>query len=101
MQSAYKRNVEPRSRNHYYRGKAIIITYSECVFVALVIQHVKCTRRIMLSSVAYLAVSYFSTLFHRRSDLLNVKCVWIFSITFVSDMSPSNRNSARCYHKCT
>jgi hypothetical protein len=30
-----KRNVEARSRNHYCLGKAIRITYPECVFVAL------------------------------------------------------------------
>jgi hypothetical protein len=32
------RNIEARSYNHYYRGKAINITYSESVFVALGIQ---------------------------------------------------------------
>ena len=37
-------NTETRSRNHCFRGKAISITYSECVFVALVIQHVKHVR---------------------------------------------------------
>jgi hypothetical protein len=31
----YKRNIEERSRNHCYRGKAVGITYSECVSVAL------------------------------------------------------------------
>jgi hypothetical protein len=46
------RNIEARSRNCYCRLKAIIITYSECVFVALVIQHVVRMRRIILSSVA-------------------------------------------------
>jgi hypothetical protein len=35
------RNTETPSRNHYYRGKAISITYAECVSVALVIQHEK------------------------------------------------------------
>jgi hypothetical protein len=39
--------------------KAISITYSECVSVALVIQHAKRMRRIILSSVACLAVPYF------------------------------------------
>ena len=34
-----QRNIEARSCNHCCRGKAIIITYSKCVFVALTIQH--------------------------------------------------------------
>ena len=33
------RNIEARLCNHCYRGKAISITHSECVSVALVIQH--------------------------------------------------------------
>jgi hypothetical protein len=32
-------NIEARSRKHCYSGKAISITYSEFVSVALVIQH--------------------------------------------------------------
>jgi hypothetical protein len=35
----YKRNIEARSCNHCYRGKAISITYSACVFLAFSIQH--------------------------------------------------------------
>jgi hypothetical protein len=31
-----KRNIEARLRNHFSSGKAISITYSECVCVALV-----------------------------------------------------------------
>ena len=31
--------MEARSRNHCYRGKAISVTYSECVYIALVIQN--------------------------------------------------------------
>ena len=38
------------------------ITYSYCVSVGLVIQHAKRMRSIILSSVASLAVPYFSTL---------------------------------------
>ena len=34
-----KCNIETRSCNHCCRGKAIGATYSECVFVAIVIQH--------------------------------------------------------------
>ena len=65
-QCVYKRNTEARSRINCCRGKAIIIAYSECVSVALVIHHAKCMRRIILSSVASLALPYCSTLSHKR-----------------------------------
>jgi hypothetical protein len=61
IQAIYvERNNESRSRNHFCRKNAISITYSERVSVALVIQHAKRMRRIILSSVACLAVLYFS-----------------------------------------
>jgi ABC-type spermidine/putrescine transport system permease subunit I len=60
-----QRNTEARSCNHGCRGKAISITYSVCVCVcvsvcvAFFIQHAKRTRRVVLASVACLAVPYF------------------------------------------
>jgi hypothetical protein len=62
-----KRDTEVRSSNHFcYNGKAISITYSQYVTVALVIQHTKNMRRVILSSVACLPLPYFFTLSHKR-----------------------------------
>ena len=49
-----RRNTGARSRNHCCSGKAISITYSECVSVALVTQRATRMRRIILPSVACL-----------------------------------------------
>ena len=63
--------------------------YSECVFVALGIQHAMRVLRIILSCVASLDVHYFSTLSRKRKDFRkqnNIEhkmCVLIFSTTFV------------------
>jgi hypothetical protein len=61
-QYTYKRNIGARSLNHCCRGKAVGISYSVSVFVALVIQHARRVRRIILSSLACLAVPYISKL---------------------------------------
>jgi hypothetical protein len=67
-QCTYKRSIETRSRNRCCRRKARSTTYSECVSVALVIQHAKRMRRIILPSVACLALQNFSTLTDKRHD---------------------------------
>jgi len=41
------RDIKALSSNHCCRGKAVCITYSECMSVALVIQHAKRMRRIV------------------------------------------------------
>jgi len=82
-----KLNIEATSRNHCCSAQAISITYSECVPVALGIQHTKRMPCIILSSVACPAVLHFSTLPHNRPDFRNKKgheiCVFIFCTTFV------------------
>ena len=59
----YQINIHAYSCNHFCSGKTIIITYSDCVFLVLLIQHGKLMRQIILSSVVCRAVPYFSTLY--------------------------------------
>jgi hypothetical protein len=101
-QCTYKPKVEARSRNHSFSGKAISITYSECVSVALAIQHAMRMRWIVLSSVACLAVPYFSTLSHNRHDfrggggrrkVVEYKmCVLTFCTNFLCNISHCKKN---------
>ena len=100
---ACKPNTETCSCDHCCSGKAISITHYEFVFAALGIQNAMLMRRIILSSVVCLAVPYFSTLSHKRHDVLKKliegkMCVVIFSVTFVSSISHF-KNRAKCYHK--
>jgi hypothetical protein len=61
-------NNEARSSNRCCSGKAVIITYSECVSIAFGIQHATGKRLIASSSVTCLALAYFSTISHKRRD---------------------------------
>jgi len=106
-QAIYAQNkVEAQSRKCFCRGKAKIMTYSECVSVAFVIQHAKRKRRILLSSVVWLVLAYFSKLSHKQHDfgqtLLNIKCVVLSCIQVLSEIFIIlKRNLARYYQKCT
>jgi hypothetical protein len=60
------------------------------VYVALVIQHAKRMRLIILSSVGCLALRYVSTLSQKRHDfrkkkLSNIKCVFLFTLQHLSE----------------
>ena len=66
-------NVELCSCNHCCSGKAINITYSEYVFVALSIQHALHMRRIVICCLPGSAL--FSTLFHKRHEFRKKKTV--------------------------
>ena len=80
------RNIDAPSYNHCCSGKAMSITYSECVSAASVTPHAIRMRRITLSAVACLLVPYFFphcliniTIFMKyyfREKSLNIKCVF-------------------------
>ena len=79
------------------------ITY---LFVDLGIQHAMRMCRTMLSSVTFMPLPYFSTLFHKPKDFRervteHKMCVVMFSTTIIWNISHSKENSARCYNKCT
>jgi hypothetical protein len=75
-QYIYKSNIEGRSRNQYFRGKAISVLYSNFMSVTLVMQHAKCTHRIKLSSVTclsgWLAQINISALSYKRHDVIKI-----------------------------
>jgi hypothetical protein len=54
--------------NHCCSGKAISFRYSECVFVALGIQHSMRMRHIILSFVVCVPLQHFSTISHIGHD---------------------------------
>ena len=81
-----QRNVQTRSRNHWFRGKTISITYFECLSVGSVIQHEKHMRRIILSSVTCTSLPCISTLYHKFSKskvIVHKLCVLTLSTAFV------------------
>jgi len=53
------RHTVPLSRNHCCRGKTISIAYSECVSVALLIQHAKRMHHICTCSLTLLYLSHY------------------------------------------
>jgi hypothetical protein len=83
------RNTEENSWIHCCNWKAIGITYSKCVFVAVGVQCAKWLRRFILSPVACPAIPYFSPLSYKRQDFRKKNsteykmCASIFSTTFL------------------
>jgi hypothetical protein len=90
MQCRYKRNIDPRSYNHSCSGKAISITYSECVFVALGIQHSMRLRYVVIYGLCGFTVFFY--ILHKQHDFRKKKmeyevCVLIFCTTLTETFS--------------
>jgi hypothetical protein len=89
------------------RGKVISITHSQCVSVALRIQHAKRTCRIILSRGVSGSTIFFFFLHYLINGTIFGKiviehkmCVLIFSTTFLRNIFHCKTNSVRYYHKC-
>jgi len=95
-----KHTTEARSYIKFCSGKAIIITDSECVFVALGIQYAMCMRHIvvcgMYGPTVYFHVISSKTDFRKKNNVTEPKmCVLISSKIFVWNVSHSKKNWVR------
>ena len=97
-----QRDIEVRSCNHCWSGKAISVTYSANVFVALRIQHVTRTRHIGICRLS--SYNFFSHYLIKQKGFRGgegggnkywTKCVfWISLQIFVSNIFHSKENCA-------
>ena len=74
-----QRNIEVRSCNHCCGGKAMSITYSECVFVALGIQHAMRMRHVVICGTVLYSI-FLHYLINgeilEKGKSLNMNCVF-------------------------
>ena len=75
-----KHNNEAHLCNHYYRGKSIIIKYSECVFLALGIQNAK-RMPIGFYSIFYI----ISKMVQFSKKIIDCKMCGLFSLLALSE----------------
>jgi hypothetical protein len=83
---------------------AVIVKYSECVFVALVIQHSKRVHHIVICGLPRSTIFFPHYLINGKifgKTLLNMKCVFWFFLQFCLNISHPKKTSARYCHKCT
>ena len=95
--------MEASTCNHWRSGKATSITYPECVSVALVIQHAKRMRRIILWSVQMYRIFphyLIDGIIFGGKKFMEQKRVLIFFTTMASNISHPKYISAKYYHQC-
>jgi hypothetical protein len=101
-----QRNIEAFLLNHCCFEKALIITHSMCVSVALVIKHVRRMRHIVICGLSGCTI-YFSTLSHKRLDtrggeLSETNICYFFSLQILFEIFRNlGRIHAKYFHTCT
>jgi hypothetical protein len=80
-------NIEARSCNLFWGGKAISITYSECAFIALSIQHWLHMRHIVVcslpgSTIIFHFISYITS-FRKKKSYQTLNACFDFLYNFV------------------
>jgi len=82
-----QRNAETRSCNRCCKKKAISITYSECVSVALGIQRVLRVHHIIVCGLPDCTFPHYriSATISGKRTLLNIKCVFGFRLQLLSE----------------
>ena len=66
---------EASSRSHCCSGKAIIITYYECVSIALSIQQAMCILRIVICGLSGSVIFFGILVSHKQHDFLKKKVI--------------------------
>jgi hypothetical protein len=78
-QAMYIRHIQARSCNHCCSGKAVNITYSECVVLFLGIQNSMSMRHIICGLSGS---TIFSTLSHKRQEFRREVIEYIVQLCF-------------------
>ena len=80
----WSRNIQGRSCDHYFSGKAKSIAYSDCVFVALGIQHAMRMRYTIIYGLPgctiFFCIALLTEYFRKKIIMKNKLCVFV-SIT--------------------
>jgi hypothetical protein len=93
-------NIQSPLCNRSWSGKAMNVTYSECVFVYFSTQHAMCMRNLFIrglpgSTLSFHIISYTHDFREKYKNLKHKMCVLIFTTTFVWNFSHSNKNWER------